>query len=138
MHVRVDASRRLVAVRGFGTVSDSDVFHYQATTWRRPDVQGFDELVDMTDVEDVYVAAAGRTEDLARVAAGMDRFEKESRLAIVAPGDSAFRLAQGYGAMRERIGGGHKRVGVFRSRPEAEAWLGLEPGAIAALLDPEP
>lgn len=68
----------------------------------------------------------------------MDPWDTPSRLAIVAASDAAFHLAQMYGALREHVGRGQKRVGVFRTRAEAEQWLGLRTGDIATLFATPP
>jgi len=49
-----------------------------------------------------------------------------ARLAIVAPRDFEFGLGRMYGAHREMDNRSTKWVGVFRARPEALAWLGLD------------
>ena len=60
----------------------------------------------------------------------MDARAPLSRFAIVAPRDFEFGLGRMYEAHREQDSRSTKRVGVFRTREEALAWLGLtrEPG----------
>ena len=50
---RIDHERRLVVAEGRGIVTDQDVFGYQRDVWSRPEVAGYDELVDMSEVEDI-------------------------------------------------------------------------------------
>jgi hypothetical protein len=47
----IDHDRRLVLAEGHGTVSADEIFRYQSEVWSRPDVAGYDELVDMSRVE---------------------------------------------------------------------------------------
>ena len=48
---RIVRERRLVVAKAHGTLTDQDVFGYQRDLWSRADVAGYDELVDMTQVE---------------------------------------------------------------------------------------
>jgi hypothetical protein len=123
---RIDHRLRLVLAWASGTVTDEEVFGYQNEVWSRPDVAGYDELVDMTAVEHVALPSIGRVLDLAALSSGMDAKGSKSRFAIVAPRDFEFALGRLYGTHRELDTRATKRVSVFRSRPEALAWLGLE------------
>jgi hypothetical protein len=116
---------RLVVTRAVGTLTDDEVFAYQHDVWSRPEMAGYDELIDMSAVEHVAVPSPGRVVRLASVSAGMDARMPPTRLAIIAPRDFEFGLGRMYGAHREMDSRSTKRVGVFRSRPEAQAWLGL-------------
>jgi hypothetical protein len=53
----IDHARRLVLARGRGVFSHADVFGYQRDVWSRPEVAGYDELVDMTEVTHFEVPA---------------------------------------------------------------------------------
>ena len=123
---RIDHRLRLVLTRAIGTLTDEEIFGYQREVWSRPDVAGYDELVDMSAVEHVAVSSIERVAELASFSAAMDTRPSVSRFAIVAPRDFEFGLGRLYGARREMDSRGTKRVGVFRSRAEALAWLGLE------------
>jgi hypothetical protein len=123
---RIDHRLRLVLAWASGTVTDEEVFGYQNEVWSRPDGAGYDELVDMTAVEHVALPSIGRVLDLAALSSGMDAKGSKSRFAIVAPRDFEFALGRLYGTHRELDTRATKRVSVFRSRPEALAWLGLE------------
>lgn len=124
---RIDRDRRLVLATGRGTVTDQDVFGYQREVWSRPEVAGYDELIDMTAVARIDLTSADRVMELARLSAEMDPCLPASKLAIVAPGDFAFGLGRMYQAHRSLEGCGAKQVGVFRSLAAALAFLGLEP-----------
>jgi hypothetical protein len=126
LEYRIDHQLRLVLTRAVGVLTDDQIFAYQDEVWSRPDVAGYDELVDMSDVEHVAVPSIDRVVQLAALSARMDPETPVTRFAIVAPRDFEFGLGRLYGARRELDGRGTKRVGVFRSRVEALEWLGLE------------
>ena len=122
----IDHARRLVVATGHGTLIDADVFGYQREVWSRPDVAGYDELVDVSRVEKVVLPSADRVRDLAELAVAMDAPASPSRFAIVAPSDLTFGLARMYETYRGLAGGGTKQVGVFRTRDDALTFLGLD------------
>ena len=125
----IDHPRRLVIARGRGTLTGQDIFGYQREVWSKPEVAGYDELMDMGGVEHIALESIGRVEQLARVSAAMDTPSRPSKFAIVAPDDVAFglgRMYQTYRAFNERS---TKEVGVFRSWKRALAFLGLEADA---------
>ena len=121
----VDHDRKLVLVRCYGVLNDQEVFDYQHAVWSRDDVAGYDELVDVTDVHEVELPSIHRVWDLATTAARMDHKSSSSRFAIVAPRDLFYGLGRMYQAYRALQRGSTKEVGVFRTRPEAFAFLGI-------------
>ena len=123
---RIDHRLRLVVTRAVGTLTDDEVFSYQHDVWSRPEVAGYDELIDMSAVEHVAVPSPERIVRLASVSAGMDVRAPATRLAIIAPRDFEFGLGRMYGAHRDMDGRSTKQMGVFRTRAEALAWLGLD------------
>jgi hypothetical protein len=123
---RVDHEARVVLVVGRGVITDSDVFGYQKEVWSRPDVVGFDELVDMSLVTEIIVPSGDRVRDLATLSATMDDKNTKSRFAIVAPADVAFGLGRMYQAYRTLDRRSTKEVGVFRTMREALAFLRRE------------
>jgi len=133
----IDPERRLVVASPFGTLTDQDIFGYQRELWSRPEVAGFDELVDMTDVERIDLPSPQRVIDLAELSASMDTRPEgvaaAPRMAIVAPTDVAFGLGRMYQAYRRMKSQGTPRhVGVFRTLPEALGFLGIEEGSAEA------
>jgi hypothetical protein len=124
----IDHSRRLVVARGRGTFSRSDVLGYQREAWSRPELAGYDELVDMTDVVAIEIAApaGARVRALAAEAAAMDHPASASKFAIVAPDRLAFGLGRMYQTYREHQPGSRKQVGVFTSVGEAWSFLGTD------------
>jgi len=123
----IDHEHRLVRARGRGIFTDQDVFSYQRDVWSRPDVAGYDELIDMTEVERIELPSVDRVLDLAKVSAAMDRDAPPSKLAIVAATDLAFGLGRMYQTLRGLEHRSTKQVGVFRSLAEALAFLLGEP-----------
>jgi hypothetical protein len=124
---QIDHTRRLVTARALGQLTDAEVFDYQRDVWSRPDVVGYNELVDMTEVETIALPSPDRVRDLADVSAAMDSAPSESKFAIVAPQNIAFGLGRMYEVYRGLNPRSTKRVGVFRTRAEALAFLGLIP-----------
>jgi hypothetical protein len=122
MKHRVDRGRRVVLGTCQGVLTDDDVFTYQREVWLRPEVAGYDELIDMTEVERIELPSPGRLRDLAELAAGMD-VSNATKLAIVAPGDLAFAIGRMYEAYRGLNARSTKQVCVFRTMDEAQAWL---------------
>jgi hypothetical protein len=123
---RVDHDSKVVVCVGHGVFSDSDVFGYQREVWSRPDVRGYNELVDMTRVERIALPSADRVKDLAILASEMDDPNSKSRMAVVAPDNLAFGLGRMFQAYRELDRRSTKEVGVFRTMEEALAFLELE------------
>jgi hypothetical protein len=124
---RIDHTRRLVIARGVGAFSGDDVFRYQRDVWSQPDVAGYDELVDMTDVTSIPPVPGGfRMKQLAKEAAARDDQAATAKFAIVAPSPLAFGLGRQYQAYRELESQSKKQVGVFRTMADALAFLGIE------------
>jgi len=123
IEVRLDPERRWVVAEGHGVVSLEDMLRYQQDVWSRPDVAGWDELVDMSDVREAVAPTAARMQELAARAVSMDHASEGSRLAIVAPQHEFFGLARMYEAYRGLAGHSTKQVAVFRDRGEAAVWL---------------
>ena len=122
----IDHARRLVVARGQGVFTDSDVFGYQLDVGSRPDVAGYDELIDMTAVEHIALPSIGRIRQLAELGVKMDSGSSPTKFAIVAPDNIAFGLGHIYKAYRSLDKRSMKKVGVFRSLAEAYTFLGIE------------
>jgi protein involved in temperature-dependent protein secretion len=124
---RVDHERRLVLAKGHGTFSDRDAFGYQREVWSRPDVVGYGELIDMSEVRDIPLPDPRRVRDLAHLSAEMDGAASTgTKFAIYAPTDESYGLGRMYQTYRELQDHGRKEVGVFRTFDEALAFLGVE------------
>jgi hypothetical protein len=126
---RIDLERRLVVARGSGALKDEEVFGYQMEVWSRPEVAGFAELIDMSRVLHVLLPSVERVRDLAELSAKMSSGAPRSRMAIVAPDDLTFGLGRMFDACRESAAPGLKPVGVFRTLPEALAFLRIADAA---------
>ena len=116
---------RLVAARGQGMVSAEDIFDYQREVWSQPDLAGYNELVDMTKTKGIVSPSPDRMRELATLSALMDTPPTWTRFAIVAPQDLAFALGELYEAYRRLEPHSTKDVSVFRTMPEALAFLGI-------------
>ena len=119
----IDHERRLVTARGRGTLTHEDVFEYQREVWSRADVAGYDELVDLSDIDRIDLPSTGEVRNLATLAASMDPKGSRSKLAIVARDDFAFGLGRMYETYRGLDPRSTKEVRVFRTVPEALAYL---------------
>jgi len=121
---QIDHARRLVIATPSGAFTEQDILAYQTEVWSRPEVAGYDEIVDMTNVTEMKIVATEGVQMLAVLSARMDTDEARSRFAIVAPTDHHFGVGRMYEAYRNTQPAGTKAVGVFRSREEALRWLG--------------
>ncbi len=123
---KVDHARRLVWATGSGHLTGDDIMNYQREAWSRPDVKGFNELVDMSAVEQFDMPTARDLKELAGTSAAMDT-RTRSKFAIVAPRDDAFGVGRMYETYRRLEHQSTKEVGVFRTLGEAFAFLGVTP-----------
>jgi hypothetical protein len=123
---RIDHERRLVLARAIGIFNATVAFTYQRDVWTRPNVAGFDEIVDMSPVTEVEMNPPDRLRQLAELSSSADLPTLSSRMAIVAPTDLTFGLGRMYEAHRALQSRSTKDVGVFRSLAEAYAFLGVE------------
>lgn len=122
----IDPKRRLVKATGRGALTDQDLLAYQCAVWMRPDVAGFDELVDMSAVERIVEPNTEGIRQLARLSASMDSTAAPSKLAIVAPQHLAFGLGRMYATFRSLDENSNKQVAVFRTLAEALVFLDIE------------
>ena len=47
----INHEHRLVVAKGRGILTNRDVLEYQHGVWSRPELAGYNELIDMTGVE---------------------------------------------------------------------------------------
>lgn len=120
---RIDHERRLVIARGVGIFRRSDPFEYQQQVWSRPDVAGYDELIDMSGVTEIDMSSPERMRQLAETSSRDDMPVGSARMAVVAPTDLSYGLARMYEAHRALQPHSTKDVGVFRTLAEALAFL---------------
>ncbi len=119
--VDVDASREIVVTTWGHVCSDESLINYQKSVWTRPDVRGFDELIDFRSVTEVLVTTAGLRK-LASLSAGMDSQER-THFAIIADEPLSFGLARMYEAYRSLEQQNTTKVCVFREPELAFKWL---------------
>jgi hypothetical protein len=124
---RIDPQRRLVWADAKGLLTAQELFDYQQAVWSRPDVQGFDELVDMRAVTEIAAPSPAVLRALATLSASMDSPRDRSKFAIIAPDDLAYGLGRMYQVYRGLGSSASKEVAVFRTIQEGLDWLGLPP-----------
>jgi hypothetical protein len=122
---RVDDDRRIVTARMIGELTYDQIVAYRIEVWTRKELDGYDELVDMTDVGRIVAPTSDRIRELASHAESTDVYSN-SKLAIVAPSDHAFGLARMYQTYRSLIGRSNREVAVYRSMGEALTWLATD------------
>ena len=122
----IDHEQRLVRAKGRDTLTDEDVFSYQREVWSLHEVAGYNELMDMSEVQQIALPSIDRVRDLAKLSASMDTAKSDSKFAIVAPADLAFGLGRMYEMYRDLQARSTKQVGVFRTLKESLEFLGLE------------
>ena len=121
MSYRIDAARKLVITRVWGTFTNDDLrdgmSHLIADPAFEPHYRSFVDMRDVTAItaEAAVVAEVART----------PLFAEGVRRAIVAESDLAFGIARMYAAHAERPG---TTIQVFRDLQKAESWLGLATG----------
>jgi len=120
---RIDHQNRIVFAKGLGVMTDADVFGYQQEVWSRPEVEGYNELVDMDSVTRIDLPSTDRVAALAMKSAIMDSRFYASKFAIVASQDVSFALGRMFQAYREMDPRSTKQVEVFRSLDQALNWL---------------
>jgi len=118
----MDDEHHLVLATGHGVLTDQEVFEYKQSVWSLPKVAGYDELLDLREVEHLEVPSTERLRELARLSAAMD-VETPSKLAIVADDLVTAGVARIYEVMRRMDERSTKQVAVFRAVEEAIAWL---------------
>lgn len=123
----VDSKLRRIVARAAGAVGEQDLIAYQKEIGSRPDLVGYDEILDATQTDSLLDINFSGLKRVADLAASMDAAGKPPRLAIVANRDMIYGLGRMYEAFRETAAHTNKQVAVFHSRQEAEAWLASPP-----------
>lgn len=122
---RVDHGARVVIAVARGSVADADLTAYQRAVWSQPEIAGYDELLDVTEVKQPEVHRDG-IRDAANLAAQLDDTRLAGRFAIVADSDVAYGLARMYQSYRELDRRSVRSVSVFRTMKEALDFLGID------------
>ena len=119
----IDHEQRLIMTKAHGTMTHEDIKGYQQAIRSRPELNGYNELVDMSQVEHIALQSIERVRELATRSAEMDGDSPPSRFAIVAPTGEASGLGRMYQTYRSLDQRSKKEVGVFRTLEEALAFL---------------
>jgi hypothetical protein len=114
----IDVERKLVISLGWGVMTSADVREHRRALRSDPRFDSnFRELVDMSGITEDRVDLGAKQE------ISQDQiFAPNVRRAWVASANYSFGMARMYAVAAERYGGS---IGVFRTRKEAEDWLGL-------------
>jgi hypothetical protein len=118
----VDHAQRLIMTKAHGTMTHEDIMGYQQGVRSNPALIGYNELVDMSQVQHIVLESIDRVRELAARSA-MDGDAPPSRLAILAPSGEAFGLGRMYQTYRSLDARSKKEVGVSRTMEEALAFL---------------
>jgi hypothetical protein len=119
-----DHGKRLVLAKAYGILTEEEIFGYQREVWSREEIIGYDEVIDMSEVEKIVSPRSYRIRDLAALAASMDSRSTRTKFAIVATDDFAFGLGRMYEAYRTLNDRSTREVAVFRTMEDALAWIG--------------
>lgn len=124
----IDHDRKLVRARVTGTLTKDDAFQYQQHVWSLPEVRGYNQLIDTSDMGhvDIPFPSADAMRELSSLAAGMDAPDVKTRFAIVATSAFAYGLARMYATYRALDPRSTRAVSVFRSADDAMKWLESE------------
>jgi hypothetical protein len=125
---QINHEQQLVLAKAQKVLAEDDIFNYQREVWSRNDVVGYNELLDLSEVERVELSSTDSIEEFARLAISMDVPTTATRFAIIAPTDLMFGLGRMYEAYRNLNEQSTKQACVFRSRSEALAWLSAKGG----------
>jgi hypothetical protein len=117
--------RKLVHACIGGTLTRDDAFQYQQHVWSLPEVRGYNQLIDASDMghADIPFPSADAMRELSSLAASMDDPNTRTRFAIVATSAFAYGLARMYATYRALDPRSTRVVSVFRSVEDATAWL---------------
>jgi hypothetical protein len=126
---RIDRELKVVFSSGVGKLTTDDLFDYHRSVWSHADVHGFNELMDISAVQQMESPTPERVRDLAALPSGAGG--GRTKFALVVAGDLAFGLARMFQAFSETRPGGTKDVGVFRSVQDALVFLELDPATDA-------
>ena len=120
---QIDHGRRLVLASASGKLTAEDFFNYKRNVWSRPEVRGFNELVDARKIEEILSLSFEKISELAKLSANMDDNTISTKLAIVASDTVFYSLGQLYEVYRNMNPKSTKKVAVFRSMQEALDWI---------------
>ncbi len=121
----IDEEKKIIFTDWHGEPSDSNLVDalniYLSDIRSRPELDGFNELVDFSDTKGLKLSVNALIE-LGKTASKFDKPDS-NKLAIVVNSSLAYGLARMYGVYRNYNPQSTKQVLVFRSKVEAMAWL---------------
>ena len=120
---QIEHDRRLVSARAIGNLTAEDIFNYQREVWSLPEARGYNELIDMSNVEEIVSPTEEKLVELAKISATMDDRKIATKFAIVASAPFAYGMGQLYEAYRNINPRSTKVVQVFRSMKDAMEWI---------------
>ena len=120
---QIDHNRRFVLARAIGDLTAEEIFKYQMEVWSLPETRGYNELIDMSNVEEIVSPTEDKLAELAKISAYMDDRKIATKFAIVASETFAYGMGQLYEAYRNINPRSTKEVRVFRSMKDAMEWL---------------
>jgi len=121
----IDAERRLLLMKGQGILTVEDILGYLRDALSRPEVSGCDELLELSEVQDIVLTAIGKMQLFGQLAKIMGS-ASASKLAIVAKNDVASGLGRLFDTYRNLQGESAKEVGIFGSMADALSFLKVE------------
>jgi hypothetical protein len=123
--LHIDHDLRLVSARFWGAVTEAEgVAYFTDPVWSSREAKVYSELIDLTGVQVFSHLLAKSLPQFADLAARMDAAgDLGGNLLIVAADDFLFGVGRMYQALRESHPSAQRKVGVFRTREEALAWL---------------
>ncbi|HXX93221.1 MAG TPA: hypothetical protein VEN81_06275 [Planctomycetota bacterium] len=124
---RIDRRRKLVLAIPRGLLTHEEMVAYQKEVWTRPEVAGFDELIDMTFVDRLDLRSPDQIFELAALSAKLDLGQPPSRMAIVATDRLHVALGRMYRASREASPSHQREIEIFPTIEAARDWLRARP-----------
>jgi hypothetical protein len=126
----VDRDKKLLVMNGSGVLTADDVLGYLKDVLSRNDLAGYDELLDLSRVDEIVLSTIGKMQLLAQIATGMAKGTEMTRLAIVAGNESTQGLGRMYETYQNLQGKGSKEVAVFSVREAALEFLNVDPATL--------
>ncbi len=115
---------KLVIARVTGVMTAEEMMNYQLETWSKRQVVGYDEIVDVTNVEGFNYQGPSGIKEVTHISARMDWANFSRKMAIVAVSDMAVGMARMYQSYRDNETIGRKEIMIFKTMEQARQWLG--------------
>jgi hypothetical protein len=121
--VRIDPKLRIVFATPRGTMTHEDMVDYQQRVWSRRAMTGYDELIDMTEVDRVAFESPMKVMEIAELSADSDVKRSRAKIAIVAQNKLHIALGRMYQAYRGLSPGARATIQIFPTLEQAMGWL---------------